>query len=123
LNYKYIPNINYQLYIKLLCKKHYFISLNQLNSIYSTLKYFLKRNVKINTGITPYIPLTRKPIESRMGKGKGNKIRTFIAPIKPGKLLYNINGNEYYLKSKCTLLKLKKKKYLFQQFFIFNIQI
>jgi large subunit ribosomal protein L16 len=43
--------------------------------------------------IFPYKPFTKKPAETRMGKGKGSP-EGWIAPIKPGRILYELSGVE-----------------------------
>ena len=39
----------------------------------------------------PDKPITKKPLEVRQGKGKGN-VEYYVAPIKPGKILYEMEG-------------------------------
>ena len=39
----------------------------------------------------PDKPITKKPIEVRMGAGKGN-VEYWVAPIQPGRVLYEIEG-------------------------------
>ena len=39
----------------------------------------------------PDVPVTKKPIEVRQGKGKGN-VEYWIAQIQPGRVLYEIEG-------------------------------
>ena len=41
--------------------------------------------------IFPDKPITKKPLEVRQGKGKGN-VEYYVAPIKPGKILYEMEG-------------------------------
>jgi len=41
--------------------------------------------------VFPDKPITKKPLEVRQGKGKGN-VEYWVAQIKPGKLLYEIAG-------------------------------
>ena len=50
-----------------------------------------KRNCKIWIRIFPDKPITKKPAETRMGKGKGN-VEDWVAVIKPGRILYEIEG-------------------------------
>jgi large subunit ribosomal protein L16 len=38
----------------------------------------------------PFLPLTKKPSEVRMGGGKGSKVRGFFSPVKPGQILFEI---------------------------------
>lgn len=41
--------------------------------------------------IFPHIPITKKPAETRMGKGKGNP-EFWIAEIRPGRVLFEMAG-------------------------------
>jgi large subunit ribosomal protein L16 len=41
--------------------------------------------------VFPDKPITKKPIEVRMGAGKGN-VEFWVAPIQPGRMLYEIEG-------------------------------
>lgn len=50
----------------------------------------LKRSGKIWIRVFPTLPLTKKPVEVRMGKGKGG-VSTTICHIKPGSVIYEIN--------------------------------
>jgi len=38
----------------------------------------------------PHLPLMKKPAEVRMGGGKGNKLRGFFCPVRPGQLLFEL---------------------------------
>jgi large subunit ribosomal protein L16 len=51
----------------------------------------MKREGRIWIHIFPHIPVTSKPTEVRMGKGKGS-LSYWAAPIKPGKLIFEIDG-------------------------------
>ncbi len=51
----------------------------------------VKRTGKIWIRIFPDKPLTKKPLETRMGKGKG-AVEFWVAPIKPGRVLFEIEG-------------------------------
>ncbi len=51
----------------------------------------VKRGGKLWIRVFPDKPITAKPIEVRMGKGKGN-IDHWAAAIKPGKVIYEIQG-------------------------------
>ena len=52
---------------------------------------FIKRGGKIWIRVFPDKPITKKPIEVRMGAGKGN-VEYWVAPIQPGRVLYEIEG-------------------------------
>lgn len=51
----------------------------------------MKREGKIWIRIFTDKPITKKPLEVRMGKGKGN-VEDWVFNIKPGRILYEING-------------------------------
>ena len=51
----------------------------------------LKRGGKVWIRVFPDKPITKKPAESRMGKGKGS-VEGWVAVIKPGRILYEIKG-------------------------------
>ena len=51
----------------------------------------VKRGGKIWIRVFPDKPITKKPLEVRQGKGKGN-VEYWVAPIQPGRILYEIEG-------------------------------
>ena len=51
----------------------------------------VKRQGKIWIRVFPDKPITKKPLEVRMGKGKGS-VEYYVAEIKPGKMLYEMDG-------------------------------
>ena len=51
----------------------------------------IKRGGKIWIRIFPDKPITKKPAETRMGKGKGNP-EEWVAVVKPGRILYEMEG-------------------------------
>ena len=53
----------------------------------------IKRGGQVWIRIFPDKPLTRKPAETRMGKGKGSP-ELWVAPVKPGRILYEMDGVE-----------------------------
>ncbi len=52
---------------------------------------YIKRGGRIWIRIFPDKPITKKPAETRMGKGKGNP-EGWVAVIKPGRILYEMEG-------------------------------
>ena len=46
--------------------------------------------------IFPDKPITKKPLETRMGKGKGNP-EGWVAVVKPGRMLYELEGVDHAL--------------------------
>ncbi len=51
----------------------------------------IRRGGKIWIRIFPDVPVTKKPLESRQGKGKGN-VEYWVAKIQPGRMLYEMEG-------------------------------
>jgi large subunit ribosomal protein L16 len=51
----------------------------------------VKRGGKLWIRVFPDKPVTQKPLEVRMGKGKGN-VEYWVAQIKPGRVLYEMEG-------------------------------
>ena len=51
----------------------------------------VKRQGKLFIRVFPDKPVTKKPLEVRMGKGKGS-VELWVAPIKPGRILFEIAG-------------------------------
>ncbi len=52
---------------------------------------YVKRGGKLWIRVFPDKPVTKKPIEVRMGAGKGN-VEYWVAPVQPGRMLYEIEG-------------------------------
>ena len=52
---------------------------------------YVKRGGKLWIRVFPDKPITKKPIEVRMGAGKGN-VEYWVAPVQPGRMLYEIEG-------------------------------
>ena len=52
---------------------------------------YVKRGGKIWIRIFPDKPVSKKPAETRMGKGKGNP-EEWVALVKPGRILYEMEG-------------------------------
>lgn len=52
---------------------------------------YVKRGGQIWIRVFPDVPITQKPIEVRMGKGKGN-VEYWVARVTPGKVLFEIEG-------------------------------
>ncbi len=53
----------------------------------------VKRGGKIWIRVFPDKPFTKKPLETRMGKGKGNP-EGWVAVVKPGRILFEIEGRD-----------------------------
>ncbi|MCV2525626.1 MAG: 50S ribosomal protein L16 [Candidatus Lightella neohaematopini] len=67
------------------------ITAKQIESARRVITKIMKRQGKIWIRIFPDKPITKKPLEVRMGKGKGN-VEYWVALVKPGKIIYEISG-------------------------------
>jgi large subunit ribosomal protein L16 len=63
----------------------------QIEAARVALSRSLKRGGKIWIRIFPDKPVTKKPAETRMGKGKGNP-EEWVAVVKPGRIIYEMQG-------------------------------
>lgn len=67
------------------------ITARQIEAARRAMTRHVKRGGKIWIRIFPDKPISKKPIEVRMGKGKGN-VEYWVAQIQPGKMLYEMEG-------------------------------
>jgi len=68
-----------------------FMSAQQIEAARVAITRHVKRGGKIWVRIFPDKPVTKKPAETRMGKGKGAP-EGWVAVVKPGRMLYEIEG-------------------------------
>ena len=67
------------------------ITARQIEAARRAMTRHIKRGGKVWIRIFPDVPITKKPVEVRMGKGKGN-VEYWVAKIQPGKVLYEMEG-------------------------------
>ncbi|GAA3571803.1 MULTISPECIES: 50S ribosomal protein L16 [Marinobacter] len=67
------------------------ITARQIEAARRTMTRRIKRGGKIWIRVFPDKPITGKPLEVRMGKGKGS-VEYWVAEIQPGKMLYEMEG-------------------------------
>ncbi|MDX2463516.1 MAG: 50S ribosomal protein L16 [Porticoccus sp.] len=67
------------------------LTARQIESARRAMTRHIKRGGKIWIRVFPDKPITNKPLEVRMGKGKGN-VEYWVAQIQPGKVLYEMDG-------------------------------
>jgi large subunit ribosomal protein L16 len=63
----------------------------QIEAARRALTRFIKRGGRVWIRIFPDKPVSRKPLEVRMGSGKGNP-EFWVAPVQPGTVLYEMEG-------------------------------
>lgn len=66
------------------------LTFKHIESGRKAINQILKRSGKIWIRVFPTLPLSKKPIEVRMGKGKG-AVNAWVCYIKPGTMIYEIN--------------------------------
>ena len=67
------------------------LSARQIEAARRAMTRHVKRGGKIWIRVFPDVPITKKPLEVRQGKGKGN-VEFCIAKIQPGRVLYEMEG-------------------------------
>ena len=67
------------------------ITARQIESARRAINRRIKRGGKIWIRVFPDKPITQKPLEVRMGKGKGS-VEYWVCEIQPGKILYEMEG-------------------------------
>jgi large subunit ribosomal protein L16 len=67
------------------------LTARQIEAARRTITRKVKRGGKLWIRVFPDKPISKKPLEVRMGKGKGN-VEYWVALIQPGKVLYEIEG-------------------------------
>lgn len=83
------------------------ITARQIEAARIALTRSIKRGGKVFIRIFPDKPLTSKPAETRMGKGKGNP-EEWVAVIKPGRILYEIEGVSEEMAQEAIRLAIQK---------------
>jgi large subunit ribosomal protein L16 len=68
-----------------------FITARQIEAARIAMTRKAKRGGKVWIRIFPDKPITKKPAETRMGKGKGG-VERWVAVVKPGRVLYEMDG-------------------------------
>lgn len=67
------------------------VTARQIESARRAISRYVKRGGKIWIRVFPDKPISKKPLEVRMGSGKGS-VEYWIAEVRPGKMLYEIQG-------------------------------
>ena len=66
------------------------VSARQIEAARIAMTRFMKRGGKVYINIFPHMPRTKKPLETRQGKGKGN-VEEWVAVVKKGKIMFEIS--------------------------------
>jgi large subunit ribosomal protein L16 len=72
------------------------LTTNQIKTIHQTINKVMKKQGRLKLNIFPQTPITKKPLEIRMGKGKGN-VDHWVYKVKSGMLLLEIESENVSL--------------------------
>ena len=75
----------------LMAQEGAWISARQIEAARIAMTRYMKRGGKVFINIFPHLPLTKKPLETRQGKGKG-AVEQWVAVVKKGKIMFEIKG-------------------------------
>jgi large subunit ribosomal protein L16 len=67
------------------------VNARQIEAARRALTRFMKRAGRVWIRVYPDVPVSKKPIEVRMGKGKGNP-EVWVVRVKPGRILFEVDG-------------------------------
>lgn len=68
-----------------------FMSARQIEAARVAITRHIRKGGRVWIRVFPDKPITKKPAETRMGKGKGN-FESWVAVVKPGRVLYELEG-------------------------------
>lgn len=71
------------------------VTARQIEAARRTIVHAMKRRGKVWIRIFPDKPFTRKPPETRMGKGKG-AVEYWVSVVKPGRVMFEVGGLDEY---------------------------
>jgi large subunit ribosomal protein L16 len=83
------------------------VSARQIEAARVAMTREMKRGGKVWIRIFPDKPVTKKPAETRMGKGKGNP-EGWVAVVRPGRMLFEVEGIDVTLAKKALALAAAK---------------
>ena len=75
----------------LMAKEGAWITSNQIEAARVAMTRYMKRGGKVFINIFPHMPLTKKSIGTRRGKGNG-AVEAWVAVVKEGKILFEVSG-------------------------------
>ncbi len=84
-----------------------FITSRQIEAARIAVTRYMKREGKVWIRIFPDKPMTSKPAEVRMGKGKG-ALSHYVAPVKPGRIMFEAEGVPFDIAKEAMRLAAQK---------------
>ncbi|MDD7468893.1 MULTISPECIES: 50S ribosomal protein L16 [Porphyromonas] len=79
----------------------------QIEAARIALTRYMERKGQVWLRIFPDKPITKKPLDVRMGKGMGDPVG-FVAPVKPGRIIFEIDGVSYDIAKEALRLAAQK---------------
>ena len=73
------------------CSEWGALTARQIEAARRVITRYVKRGGKMWIRVFPDVPVTKKPLEVRMGSGKGN-VEWWVAKVQPGKMIYELEG-------------------------------
>ena len=70
---------------------HGMLTARQIEAARRCITRYVKRGGKLWIRVFPDVPISKKPLEVRMGSGKGN-VEYYVARVQPGKVLFEMEG-------------------------------
>lgn len=83
------------------------ITNRQIESARIAMTRYMKREGKVWIRIFPDVPVTKKPLEVRMGKGKG-ALGHWVALVKPGRIMFELDGVPFEVAKEALRLAAQK---------------
>ena len=68
-----------------------YVTARQIEAARIAMTRYMKRGGKVYINIFPHLARTKKPLETRQGKGKGN-VEEWVAVVKEGKIMFEVAG-------------------------------
>ena len=75
----------------LMAKEGSWITARQIEAARIAMTRYMKRGGKVFINIFTHLAITKKPLETRQGKGKGN-VDQWVAVVKTGKIMFEVSG-------------------------------
>jgi large subunit ribosomal protein L16 len=87
--------------------ENFWITGRQIEAARQAISRYMQREGQIWIRIFPDKPVTKKPAEVRMGKGKGQP-EYFVAPVTPGRIMFEADGVPYEIAKEAFRLAAQK---------------
>ena len=83
------------------------LTAQQIEAVRVTISRNLKKSGRLFLRVFPDKPVSKKPLETRMGKGKGDPMG-WVAPVTPGRILFEVEGVSFDIAKEALRLAAQK---------------